>query len=40
MITSRRSFLAGGLVVAAGLGVPRISAQPRKLAITVYRDPT
>ena len=40
MIPSRRSFIAGGLVLAAGLVVPRPEAQPRKPAITVYRDPT
>jgi hypothetical protein len=40
MITSRRSLIAGGLVLAAGLVVPGVGAQPRKPAITVYRDPT
>lgn len=39
-MTSRRSFIAGGLVLATGLMGHRVEAQPRKLAITVYRDPT
>ena len=39
-MTSRRSFIAGGLVLATGLVVPAADAQPRKPAITVYRDPT
>jgi hypothetical protein len=40
MNTSRRSFIAGGLILAAGIAVPGLGAQPRKPAITVYRDPT
>jgi len=41
MVTSRRAFVAGGLVLAAGAVVPAAAAaQPRKPAITVYRDPT
>ena len=39
-MTSRRSFVTGGLVLAMGLVVPPGEAQPRKPAITVYRDPT
>jgi hypothetical protein len=39
-MTSRRSFVGGGLVVIAGFVVSRAEAQPRKPAITVYRDPT
>jgi hypothetical protein len=40
MTTSRRSFVAGALVLAGGLIVPGLHAQPRKPAVTVYRDPT
>ena len=39
-MTSRRSFITAGLVLATGLVVPGAGAQPRKPAITVYRDPT
>jgi hypothetical protein len=39
-MTSRRSFITGGLMLATGLVVPGYEAQPRKPAITVYRDPT
>jgi hypothetical protein len=40
MVTSRRAFIVGGLVLGAGTALPRLSAQPSKPAITVYRDPT
>jgi hypothetical protein len=40
MIPSRRSFVAGASVLAGGLVVPGLHAQPKKPAITVYRDPT
>jgi hypothetical protein len=40
MIPSRRSFVAGTLVLAGGMIVPGLHAQPKKPAITVYRDPT
>lgn len=39
-MTSRRSFITGSLVLAGGLVVPGAEGQPRKPAITVYRDPT
>jgi hypothetical protein len=39
-MTTRRSFIAGGLVVATGLVSRGAGAQARKPAITVYRDPT
>jgi hypothetical protein len=39
-MTSRRSLIGGGFLLAAGFVVPRAAAQPRKPAITVYRDPT
>jgi len=39
-MTSRRSFVTGGLMLAASLVVPPAGAQPRRPAITVYRDPT
>lgn len=39
-MTSRRAFIAGSLVLAAGLAVPKVEGQPRKPTITVYRDPT
>lgn len=39
-MTSRRSFITGSVVLAAGLVVPWAEGQARKPAITVYRDPT
>ena len=39
-MTSRRSFIAGGLVLATGFVAEGVAGQPRKPAITVYRDPT
>jgi hypothetical protein len=39
-MTSRRSFVGGGLVLITGFVVPCVEAQPRKPTITVYRDPT
>ena len=39
-MTSRRWFVGSGLLLAAGFAVPRAEGQPRKPAITVYRDPT
>jgi hypothetical protein len=40
MLTSRRAFVAGSLTLGAGLVVPRLAAEPRRPAITVYREPT
>lgn len=39
-MTSRRSFIAGGMVAAVGLVVADVHGQSRKPTITVYRDPT
>jgi hypothetical protein len=39
-MTSRRSLIGGGLLLAADFVVPRAEGQPRKPAITIYRDPT
>ena len=39
-MTSRRLFIGGGLLLTTGFIVPRAAGQPRKPAITVYRDPT
>jgi hypothetical protein len=39
-MTSRRSFVGGGMMLIAGFVVPRVEAQSRKPTITVYRDPT
>jgi hypothetical protein len=39
-MTSRRAFIGGGVLLAGGTIVRRAGAQPRKRAITVYRDPT
>ena len=39
-MTSRRLFVGGGLLLAAGFATPHAVGQPRKPAITVYRDPT
>ena len=39
-MTSRRSFIEGGVLLAAAFAVSRAEGQARKPAITVYRDPT
>jgi hypothetical protein len=39
-MTSRRSFIAGGLALATGLVAGGVEGQPRRPTITVYRDPT
>ena len=36
----RRSFIGGGVLLAGDVIVRRADGQPRKPAITVYRDPT
>jgi hypothetical protein len=39
-MTSRRSFIGFGALMATAVVVRTAAAQPRKPAITVYRDPT